>query len=363
MMRLQHGDNSDIRVNSDVSVIMPVLNEESHLAAAVNSVLNQSHVGRIEVILALGPSHDRTNEVATALSESDERIRLIENPTGATATALNLAIAASRYPVVVRLDAHSSVSEGYIAEAVATLAKTGADNVGGVMAASGQTEWESAVAAAMTSVIGVGSAAYHVGGEPGPSTSVYLGCFRREALNRVNGFDERFTRAQDWELNHRLRATGGTVWFTPNLVVKYRPRSTLGALARQYFEYGRWRRAVMRSYPETKSLRYLAAPVVVTLLLMAVVAVMAGGALMLGADTWGEGGEGTRQIGQTSLTVGLVVLGGYLLGEVVGGLLISGANSLRVRLLTPIALLTMHLSWGIGFLTSPRRLSLKLSKT
>ena len=139
------------------------------------------------------------------------------------------------------------------APACATLEATGADNVGGIMAAEGTNDFERAVARAMTSRFGVGGASFHVGGEPGPALTVYLGCFRRAALERVGGYDESMVRAQDWEMNLRIRQTGGVVWFTPDMHVTYRPRHTLKALARQYHDYGRWRREVSRRHPETLS--------------------------------------------------------------------------------------------------------------
>ena len=52
-------------------------------------------------------------------------------------------------------------------------------------------------------------------GTAGPADTVYLGVFRREWLTRLGGYDDRFVRAQDWELNHRIRAAGGLVWFSP----------------------------------------------------------------------------------------------------------------------------------------------------
>ena len=145
------------------------------------------------------------------------------------------------------------------------------------MAAEGVTDFQRAVAAAMTSPIGVGQASFHVGGEEGPAPTVYLGVFRREVLERLGGYDETFLRAQDWELNHRIRESGGVVWFTPRLTVSYRPRSDLRALARQYRDYGRWRRVVMREHEGTASLRYLAPPA-------AVVAVAAG--TVVGLAVW-----------------------------------------------------------------------------
>src|SRR5947208_11407924 len=109
--------------------------------------------------------------------------------------------------------------------------RTGADNVGGLMWAEGQTPFEQAVARAMTSRFGVGNAPFHVGGEEGPADTVYLGVFRRTALDRVGGYNEDFVRAQDWEMNYRIRATGGTVYFSPQLSVSYRLRSSLSTRA------------------------------------------------------------------------------------------------------------------------------------
>ena len=163
----------------------------------------------------------------------------------------------------MRVDGHAEIPSDYVATAVRTLDETGADNVGGLMKAVGRTAFEKAVACAMRSRIGVGGGTFHVGGGAGPVDTVYLGAFRRSALDRVGGYDERYTRTQDWHLNLKLRQSGGTVWFTPDMEVTYRPRSTVKALARQYFQYGQWRRVVAREHPETVNARYLAPPVMV----------------------------------------------------------------------------------------------------
>ena len=244
-----------------ISVILPVLNEESHLEDAVHSILSQDYHGAIEVILAVGPSHDRTLEIAQSISRRDLRVVIVENPSGRTAAGLNLALHTSQSPVVVRVDGHAQIPHNYLSLVVEILNSTGAVNVGGVMAAVGKTPFEKAVAGAMRSPLGVGASRFHTGGEAGVVDTVYLGAFRREALLAIGGFDERFTRAQDWELNFRLRENGGIVYFDPRLHVTYRPRSTVKALAKQYFEYGRWRRVVSRRHAGTINLRYLAPPV------------------------------------------------------------------------------------------------------
>jgi glycosyltransferase involved in cell wall biosynthesis len=229
-----------------VSVIMPILNEERHLRDAVAMILAQDYAGPLEVVLALGPSRDRTDEVAAALAAGDPRVRVVPNPTGRTPDGLNAAIGASTGEVIVRVDGHAEIPDDYISVAVRELARVGADNVGGIMDAQGTTAFERAVAAAMRSPLGVGSSRFHTGGEAGEADTVYLGVFRRAALERVGGYDAHFARAQDWEMNHRIRETGGTVWFTPDLKVTYRPRASVTALAKQYFHYGRWGRVGAR---------------------------------------------------------------------------------------------------------------------
>src|ERR1700742_2326199 len=260
----QNQDRSSERagVLPAVSVVMPVLNEEKHLAESVAAVLGQDYPGGFELVLAIGPSRDRTEAIARELAAADGRITVVPNPSGQIASAMNAAVKAARYEILTRIDAHSMLPDGYLRTAVAALMETGAADVGGWMAAEGITPFQQAVAWAMTSPFGMGAAANHTGGEPGPANTVYLGVYRRSEIEKAGGYDETMLIAEDWELNYRIRAAGGLIWFTPALKVTYRPRATLGALAKQQFRYGRWRRVVARRYPETVNARYLAAPAV-----------------------------------------------------------------------------------------------------
>jgi glycosyltransferase involved in cell wall biosynthesis len=330
--------NEDSRSWPAVSVIMPVLNEERHLAAAVTHVLEQDYPGQLELVISLGPSSDRTGEIARDLATADARVRLVDNPVGRTPNGLNAAIKASRHDIVVRVDGHGLLSEGYIRRAVEVLQQTGAANVGGIMQAEGETDFERAVARAMTSSLGIGSAAFHVGGDAGPADTVYLGTFRRDVLDRLGGYDEHFVRAQDWELNYRIRRAGELIWFTPDLKVTYRPRPNLRALASQFYRSGQWRREVVRRYPETANLRYLAPPAVVVATGLGTVAGVAG---LVGAPGW--------------LSLGWLLPGGYAAGVVVAGLAEGRGLPAKVRAWLPAVIATMHLSWGTGFLTSRRR--------
>jgi len=314
-----------------ISVILPVLNESKYLEEAVKAVLDQDFGGEIEIILAIGPSHDGTEVIAHSLAKADSRVVVVSNPTGRTAAGLNLAVAASRYSIIVRVDGHARIPRNYLSLAFEILKETGAVNVGGIMAAEGQTVFESSVARAMRSPLGVGSSRFHTGGGAASVDTVYLGAFRKQALIAVGGFDERFTRAQDWELNFRLRAAGGTIYFDPRLVVTYRPRSTVKALAKQYFEYGRWRRVVSRRHEGTINYRYLAPP-------FTVIGVVS--SLILGAIV-------SPILFLPALTYALFIL---IASAKIG-------KSFGEFVSLPLILLTMHMTWGIGFLTSPKSLA------
>jgi glycosyltransferase involved in cell wall biosynthesis len=306
---------------------MPLLNEEQHLEYAVGAVVAQEYPGALQVVLAVGPGHDDTLGVARRLAARDPRITVVENPSGRTPEALNLAVAASEHDIIVRVDGHGFLSSGYITHAVQVLDETGAANVGGIMRAVGLTDIEKAIALAMTSPLGVGGARFHTGGEPGPAETVYLGVFRREWLDAAGGYDPRFTRAQDWELNYRIRQSGGVVWFDPALTVEYRPRPSLRALARQYRDYGRWRRVVATRHKGSINARYLAPPA-------AVVGVALG---LVGGFVWHPL---------------WAVPAAYAVGVVVGGGVIGRHAGPKVAVRVPAVLATMHLSWGWGFLTS-----------
>ena len=245
----------------DISFVMPVLNEEQYLEAAVKSVFNQDVPGEMELVLALGPSSDSTNEVAKRLKRKyGTNLQLVNVARANTSTQLNAAIEKSKYSVVVRVDAHAELSSGYATTALSVLESTGAANVGGLMRAVGETDFQSAVAYGYNNRVGLGGGAFHVGAQAGPSESVYLGVFEKDKLLSVGGFDPKWVRGQDWELNQRLRAAGHVVWFDPRLEVIYRPRSSWRALAKQFFKTGIWRGSLTRDNAGQSAVRYWVPP-------------------------------------------------------------------------------------------------------
>ncbi len=320
-----------------VSFVMPVLNEQAYLEHAVRSVLSQDLDAPVELVLALGPSTDGTTELAQRLAADDGRIRLVDNPAAHIPVGLNAAIRASRYAIVIRVDAHSELAPGYAARALATLERTGAANVGGVMHAEGRAPFQKAVARLYNSPVGLGGGAYHGGAEEGEAESAYLGVMRRSVLDEVGLFDETIRRGEDWELNLRIRQAGHRVWFDPRLSVTYWPRESWIRLARQFRATGAWRGELVRRFGRRNSLRYFAPPALVGLVLLAVVV----GVLQLTGVLHGLAGL-------LSSIVYLPLVAYALL--VVAVALAPGGGGWRQRLWTLVVLPTMHLSWGIGFI-------------
>lgn len=310
-----------------VTVMMPVRNEERHLTKAVESVLEQRYPGKLEIILAVGPSIDGTQEIASSLAAKHSELFVIENPEGLTTTGLNKAIAKAQGEIIIRVDAHSKLGENYIARGVEILRETGAVLVGGIMNAVGETPLQKAVAFGYGSRLGLGGGSYHLGGVAQEAESAYLGIFDAEALKKVFGYDEKIIRGEDWDLAQRLKANGGKVWFSPELEVHYSPRSNLRALAWQFYSTGVWRGELTRRAPSKASIRYFIPPVALLFLVVLI-------GLVFGAIV--------------PLQVLIIPIATYLL---VLGLAAALAKQLGLvdRFAILLALPTMHLSWATGF--------------
>ena len=322
-----------------VSFVIPILNEARHVRAAVESVLAQEGLAAQEVILVVGKSKDGTDRIVQELAAQYDNVVVVSNPDNAISRAMNLGISAAQYEIVIRVDAHSLLRPDYAARASAGLRETGAVNLGGRMLAQGTTPFENAVAWAYNSRVGLGGAIYHVGEVAGPAESAYLGVFDREALTGIGGFDETLSRGEDWELNYRFRESGQLVWFAPELEVVYRPRSTLRALAKQFYASGRWRAELIRRLGQSIPLRYFLPPVLVAGLvlsgLLAIVSLIL--AVVVGAG-WLAG-----------VAFGLAVPVAYLLSLTAIAVFsphIDGPTRRRL----PLVLASMHVCWGWGCL-------------
>ena len=293
-----------------VSVIVPARDAEATLGAALESVLAQDHGGAVEVIVADGSERSATRDLVRRRFPD---VRIVANPDGGIAAGLNRALAQARH-------------------AVATLERTGAVNVGGRVRPVGTAPFGRAVAVVTSTPLGAG-------GAEGPVDTVFPGVFRRGALDAAGGWDETLGRNEDYELNWRLRARVGTVWFDPALAVDYRPRGRVAALARQYYDYGRWKRAVLARHPRSLRLRHLAPPLLL--------AALAGSAVLAGAGA--ILGPGLPGPAPALLGLAAAVPAGYAALLLGGAAAIGLARRRPEAALVPVVAAVIHLAWAAGF--------------
>lgn len=319
-----------------VSVIIPVRNEPDALRDALRSIVEQDYPGPVEVLVADGS--DDADPVRAAV-RGFPGVRVVRNVRGIAPPGLNLALQAAAHPVFARCDARCVLPPGYLRRAVQTMMDTGAVNVGGRQHPVGSGLFQRAVAVAMGSLLGSGGARYRHSGPAGSVDTVFLGVYRRDAVLQVGGFDDAQVRSADYELNWRLREAGGVVWYDPALVVSYGPRRTLAGLARQYFDYGRFKRVTIRRWPKSLRLRQALPPLLT-------VALASSGALGLAGALGDCPG---------AVTAAGVAPAGYAAVLTAGTAVALARRRDAAALLLPILWAAMHLAWGLGFLFGPRR--------
>jgi succinoglycan biosynthesis protein ExoA len=310
-----------------VSVVIPVYNEGRYIEACLASVLDQDYpLDRYEVIVADGGSTDGTRDIVDVIRRRHPNVRLIDNPGRTQAAGLNRAILASRGQFIARQDGHAEWTPHHLRRSIELLLESGADNVGGRADGVGQAATGRAIACAMRSPFGVGGARFRYSERVEEVATVFPGTFRRSAFERVGLFDEAYPPHEDYELNHRIRATGGRVLYSPDIPTRYYVRDSVGALARQYFRYGRAKVRVARKNPGVIRPYHLVAP-----------ALVAGLPLMATLATTHRGRR---------LRAGCVAA--YAAACIIAGRRCSAGAPVEVRVRVPGMFVVLHVAWGVG---------------
>ncbi len=320
-----------------VSVIIPCYNEEATIGLVLDALYNQTYPrDRLEVVIADGLSSDGTREKISEFSHhhSNLKVIVVDNQRRIIPAALNVAVAAAGGEVILRLDAHAVPDEQYVERSVQNLLDGKGDNIGGIwLIQPGSSDWIGrSIAAAAGHPFGVGDALYRYASEPGLVDTVPFGAFFRATFERIGKFDESLLTNEDYEFNARLRQGGGRIYLDPAIRSKYYARPDLASLARQYWRYGYWKFRMLRRYPNTLRWRQALPPLFVAGL----------AALILTAPF--------LPVARTALWL---VAALYLLVLIAGSLPTAlRSRDLRLALGTPLAIMTMHISWGSGFLYS-----------
>lgn len=246
-----------------VSIVIPMFNEIDFIDACVGGFDVQTYPReRMEVLIVDGGSTDGSREQVDALSLERPWLRLVHNEARRAASAFNRGIEAATGDVICIVGAHATVGPDFIERSVRALDETNAGGVGGQLKHEGKTPQGQAIGLAMTSKFGMASP-FRYATDRREVDTIGHPAYRREVLEKVGPFNETLERNSDYELNHRIRDAGYTLILDPTIVTIYHPRHTLGALARQFYDYGRGKTNVMRMMPDSIKPRHLVPPVFV----------------------------------------------------------------------------------------------------
>jgi glycosyltransferase involved in cell wall biosynthesis len=320
-----------------VSVLVPVLNEAEHLEEALAAMLSQSGCGEIEVLVIDGLSTDATAELAGGIAAADPRVRLLTNPERRTPNALNIGLRAARGEFVARMDAHCMYPPRYLADGIERLRAGGVAWVSGPQIPLGRGTWSRRVALALGSPFGVGGAGFRsMSNEEREVDSGFTGVWRRELLLGHGGWDEDWPVNQDGELAARIRGDGDRIVCLPEMAASYVPRNSLSSLRRQYWRYGQYRAKTSGRHPESMRRSHVLPPALVALALVG-----------LGR---GRVSRGAR--------LGLIA---YALILVAATARDNRDEALGDKVGVVAALITMHASWGAGFLAGCARFGIPVA--
>lgn len=319
-----------------VSVIIPCYNEQESITDLLSAIYSQTYPREeIEVIISDGMSTDATRERITNFKADfpDLDIRVIDNIKQTIPSGLNLAVRDARGDYILRLDAHSNPFPDYFTHSIVALEEGLGDNIGGVISIqAADNSWiAQSIAIAAGHPLGVGDARYRIGSGAREVDTVAFGAFRSSLFDEIGFYDETLLANEDYELNVRIRKAGGKVWLDPEIRANYFARPTLRSLAIQYWRYGFWKLRMLLRYPDTFRWRQISGLFVLSWLVLGILSIW------FPAARW------------------LLAAEAILYGS---ALIISGVSAawakkkVLVGLGLPLAIATMHFSWGSGFLWS-----------
>lgn len=310
-----------------VLVVIPCLNEASHIEALVVALRAQTSDLDATIVIADGGSTDGTQEIAQVLADKyGGDVVLLHNPKKLQGAAVNLAVErfgnACKY--VIRIDAHGSYPADYCLQLLTEAEQKNADAVVVSMVTEGTNPVSAAAAAVQNSHLGNGGSKHRSQAKGQWIDHGHHALMRISAFRAVGGYDELFSHNEDAELDYRLGAAGYRIWLTAKTTMTYYPRSSLGALFRQYLNYGKGRARNLlkhKVWPKARqSLPLLVFPAVVFVGLHPILGVVS----LLPAVTW------------------MAVCLGY-------GLALSIRASQPKLLLAGVSAIVMHFAWSLGF--------------
>lgn len=312
---------------ADVLVVIPVLNEADHVEACVRSLMTgDARLREASFVVADGGSTDNTRAIVESLRAELPNLSLLANPKKLQSAAINLAAreAGEGRRILVRCDAHAVYPANYVMLVADSLGQRGVASIVVPMDAVGKSCFQKANAWIVDTPLGSGGSAHRGGRKSMFVDHGHHAGFDRKTFLEVGGYDETFSHNEDAEFDTRLRQAGGKIYLDADIRLSYLPRATVGALARQYFNYGKGRARTLMKHGEHPKLRQLIPPATL-------VACVTGFAVA------------------PFNPLALIIPGGYLAALALASLAVTVKHKSACGLFAGLASATMHMSWSAGF--------------
>jgi glycosyltransferase involved in cell wall biosynthesis len=230
-----------------VSLVCTVRDEADTIAALLDSMLDQTRPADEIVVNDCG-SRDATAAIVERYIAAGHPIRLVAGgyniPSGR-----NNAIRHARGPLIACTDAGLTLDRRWLERIIAPIERNAAEVVGGFFQPAPRSLFELALGATNYRELDeIDAASFLPFGKSG--------AFRKDAWAAVGGYPEWASHCEDLLFAMALKRAGMRFAFAPDALVRFRPRSSLRAFARQYFLYARGD-GVANLWPRRHIIRYV----------------------------------------------------------------------------------------------------------
>lgn len=269
-----------------ITYIIVARDAAAHLPGALSDFLAQDYPkGLLQLVLVDGLSEDASPRLARGFKDAHPEldVAVLENPGRLLASGWNVALAAAKGDVIVRVDAHAEIPPDFVRRHVEAHRRGHAITGGPTVTTLPAGFWPRLLSVAENSPFGGGAAAFRRRTAEGYVDTLAHAAYAREIFAKVGGYDERLARTEDNEMHERMKRAGYRFWFDPEIRSGRKARPTLSGLLKQKFGNGRWIGLTMAVAPRAFGLRHFVPGAFLLGLLIAPVPVLAAYAVAAGA--------------------------------------------------------------------------------
>jgi cellulose synthase/poly-beta-1,6-N-acetylglucosamine synthase-like glycosyltransferase/spore germination protein YaaH/peptidoglycan/xylan/chitin deacetylase (PgdA/CDA1 family) len=232
-LRAAPGDHRDFKPR--VSILIPAYNEEDVIVQTVTSALAADYPNK-EILVVDDGSTDRTGDLLDEHFGGDPRVRIFHQVNRGKPAALALMLEAATSPIIITIDADTSIEPQAIGKLVRNFADSNVGAVAGNVKVGNRTRWLTRWQALeyITSQ-NMEKRAFDLLNCV-PVVPGAVGAWRVEAMRAAGGFSAQ-TVAEDTDLTIAIRRAGWRICYDEEAIGYTQAPETAGALIRQRFRW------------------------------------------------------------------------------------------------------------------------------